>query len=142
MRAREGRATWAGTLSRNTIYPKAANVCCQVRLGRRRMPGRVTMAMAIHTLQLVIQGQKPAGSQVETTSYQARSGASSWAVLRANRRFMRAASLKGSSQRACSQARTAGPVRPWSHSATPRFWRVPDAGSEPADFAKAVAAAG
>ena len=81
------------------------------------------------------------GSQVETTSYHANSGASSCAALRAKCRFPRAALLNGSSQSACSQAKIAAPGRRRSHSASPRFWSAPEEGSRAADWRKALAAA-
>ena len=121
MRARVLRPMYAGTLNRNTIRQNAAAAWCQVALRTRRMPGSITNDTASQRLAPAIHAHQFAGSQVEMTSYQASSGASSWAVLRAKRKSIRAGPLNASSHRARSQARIAGPVRPSFHSALPRF---------------------
>ena len=87
MRERVCTPTSAGTLNKKTIRPNAATAWCQTALGRRRMPGNITMPTASHRLRPVIQAHHFAGNQTETTSYQGKSGAGSWADLRANLRF-------------------------------------------------------
>src|SRR2546423_14112002 len=93
------------------------------------MPGSMTSETAAQKLTEASQGQTLTGSQVEQISYQAKSGASNCAALRAKRRLARVLGLNGSSHCARSQAKMAGPVCPHCHSALPRLCSVPEAGA-------------
>src|SRR5436305_1444327 len=84
----------AGKLSRKTVNPNAAAAWCQLARFRLKMPGKMIAPIANQKLKPASQAQEFAGSQLETTSYQANSGDSNCAVLRANRKFVLAALLK------------------------------------------------
>src|SRR3954465_16019044 len=119
-------------VSRKMANPAAATPWCQSALRHRKMAGNNTIATASQKLREASQAQKLTGSQVEQISYQASSGASSWAAFRARRKLERVLGLNGSSHWARSQAINAGPVRPHCHSALPKLWSVPEAGCAPA----------
>src|SRR4051812_37694513 len=84
-------------------------------------------AIEVQKLIPAIHPHQSAGSQVETTSYQERSGASSCAAFRAKRRSPRTPAFKGSTQSERSHASIANPELPHCHSAEPRLRRVPEA---------------
>src|SRR5579885_2902146 len=73
---------WAGTLSKNTASPKATTAWCHAAFGHRNRPGTELIPTATQRLTPATQAHQLAGSQLDTTSYQLKSGDSNCAVCR------------------------------------------------------------